>query len=57
MKVWPNHDHAPGVKLSGNPVTVGAPAPKPGKDIPGVLEELGMATELERLISERVNSG
>ena len=45
---------APGVKLSRTPMTIGAPASKPGKDIPGVLEEIGMGAELERLIRERV---
>jgi crotonobetainyl-CoA:carnitine CoA-transferase CaiB-like acyl-CoA transferase len=45
---------APAVKLSRTPVMIGAPASKPGKDIPGVLEEIGMSTELDRLIRERV---
>ena len=45
---------APGVKLSRTPMTIGAPASKPGKDIPGVLSEIGMGAELERLIRERV---
>ena len=45
---------APGVKLSRTPAVIGAPASKPGKDIAGVLEEIGMGPELERLISERV---
>ncbi len=45
---------APGVKLSRTPMTIGAPASKPGKDIASVLAEIGMGTELERLIRERV---
>lgn len=45
---------APAVKLSRTPVTIGAPASRPGKDIPGVLQEIGMGAELERLIRERV---
>jgi len=35
-------------------MTIGAPASKPGKDIPGVLAQIGMGAELERLIRERV---
>jgi len=35
-------------------MTIGAPASKPGKDIASVLAEIGMGTELERLIRERV---
>jgi crotonobetainyl-CoA:carnitine CoA-transferase CaiB-like acyl-CoA transferase len=45
---------APGVKLSRTPMTIGAPASKPGKDIASVLAEIGMGGELDRLISERV---
>jgi len=45
---------APGVKLSHTPMTIGAPASKPGKDIASVLAEIGMGGELDRLISERV---
>ena len=45
---------APGVKLSRTPMTVGRPAAKPGSDVASVLAEIGMSTELKRLISERV---
>jgi crotonobetainyl-CoA:carnitine CoA-transferase CaiB-like acyl-CoA transferase len=41
---------APGMRLSRTPVTVGRPAPKPGSDAPGILAEIGMAGELERLV-------
>ncbi len=45
---------APGVKLSHTPMTIGAPASKPGKDIASVLAQIGMGDELERLIKARV---
>jgi crotonobetainyl-CoA:carnitine CoA-transferase CaiB-like acyl-CoA transferase len=45
---------APGVRLSRTPVTPGRPAAKPGSDAAGVLAEIGMAGELERLVRERV---
>ena len=45
---------APGMRLSRTPVTVGRPAAKPGSDAAGVLAEIGMAGELERLIRSRV---
>ena len=45
---------APAVRLSRTPPTIGAPASRPGKDIRGVLEEIGMGAELEPLIRERV---
>ncbi len=45
---------APGVKLSRTPVTAGRPAAKPGSDIAGVLAEIGMGGELDRLICEKV---
>ena len=45
---------APGMKLSRTPVTAGRPAARPGSDAAGVLAEIGMAGELERLIRERV---
>lgn len=45
---------APGVRLSRTPMTVGRPAPKPGSDAPSVLAQIGLATELDRLIRERV---
>ena len=45
---------APGVRLSGTPVTAGRPAAKPGSDIASVLAEIGMAGELDRLIREKV---
>ena len=41
---------APGMRLSRTPVVVGRPAAKPGSDAEGVLAEIGMAGELERLI-------
>src|SRR5712671_10443 len=41
---------APGVKLSRTPMTVGRPAARPGSDVASVLAEIGMSTELERLI-------
>ena len=44
---------APGVKLSRTPVTVGRPAARPGSDVASVLAEIGMGTELGRLIRER----
>lgn len=45
---------APAMKLSRTPVIIGAPASRPGKDTPGVLGEIGMSKDLERLIHERV---
>jgi crotonobetainyl-CoA:carnitine CoA-transferase CaiB-like acyl-CoA transferase len=45
---------APGVKLSRTPMTIGRPAPKPGSDAAGVLAEIGLGGELDRLIRERV---
>jgi crotonobetainyl-CoA:carnitine CoA-transferase CaiB-like acyl-CoA transferase len=45
---------APGVRLSGTPMQVGRPAPKPGSDAASVLAEIGMAADLERLIRNRV---
>jgi crotonobetainyl-CoA:carnitine CoA-transferase CaiB-like acyl-CoA transferase len=45
---------APGVKLSRTPMTAGRPAAKPGSDAASVLGEIGMASELERLIREGV---
>ena len=45
---------APGVKLSGTPVTVGRVAAKPGSDAASVLAEIGMGGELERLIRDGV---
>ncbi len=45
---------APGIKLSRTPVTVGRPAAKPGSDAASVLAEIGLGSELERLIRERV---
>ena len=45
---------APGVKLSLTPMTVGAPASRPGKDIASVLAQIGMGAELERLIRDGV---
>ena len=41
---------APGMRLSRTPVSVGRPAAKPGSDAAGVLAEIGMAGELDRLI-------
>jgi crotonobetainyl-CoA:carnitine CoA-transferase CaiB-like acyl-CoA transferase len=43
---------APGVKLSRTPMTAGRPAAKPGSDALSVLGEIGMASDLERLIRE-----
>jgi crotonobetainyl-CoA:carnitine CoA-transferase CaiB-like acyl-CoA transferase len=43
---------APGMRLSRTPVVVGRPAPKPGSDAPSVLAEIGLASELDRLIRE-----
>ena len=45
---------APGVRLSRTPVTVGRPAAKPGSDAAGVLAEIGLSGELDRLIREGV---
>jgi crotonobetainyl-CoA:carnitine CoA-transferase CaiB-like acyl-CoA transferase len=45
---------APGVTLSRTPVSAGRPAAKPGSDAAGILAEIGMADELERLVRERV---
>ena len=45
---------APGVKLSRTPVTIGRPAAKPGSDAASVLTEIGMGSELDRLIREGV---
>jgi crotonobetainyl-CoA:carnitine CoA-transferase CaiB-like acyl-CoA transferase len=45
---------APGVRLSGTPMQVGRPAPKPGSDAASVLAEIGMAADLEGLIRNRV---
>jgi crotonobetainyl-CoA:carnitine CoA-transferase CaiB-like acyl-CoA transferase len=45
---------APGARLSRTPMAVGRPAPKPGSDAAGVLAEIGLAGELERLVREKV---
>lgn len=45
---------APGMRLSRTPVNVGRPAAKPGSDIASVLAEIGMSSDMERLIRERV---
>jgi crotonobetainyl-CoA:carnitine CoA-transferase CaiB-like acyl-CoA transferase len=45
---------APGIKLSRTPVNVGRPAPKPGSDAASVLAEIGLGSELARLIREGV---
>ena len=41
---------APGVRLSRTPMAPGRPAAKPGSDAASVLGEIGMASDLERLI-------
>ena len=45
---------APGARLSRTPVTPGRPAPKPGSDAASVLAEIGLGSELERLVLDRV---
>ncbi len=45
---------APGVKLSRTPMAIGRPAAKPGSDIASVLADIGMGSELNRLIREGV---
>lgn len=44
----------PGIKLSGTPVRLGRPAPKPGADAKEILTEIAMEDELEQLLSHRV---
>lgn len=44
----------PGMKLSRTPVASGNPASKPGSDAAGILEEIGMRGEMDRLIRERI---
>jgi crotonobetainyl-CoA:carnitine CoA-transferase CaiB-like acyl-CoA transferase len=44
----------PAAILSATPMRVGRPSPRPGSDAAGVLQEIGMAGELERLIRDRV---
>ncbi len=44
----------PGIKLSGTPVILGCPAPKPGADAAAILAEIGMDKELGRLIKDGV---
>lgn len=44
----------PAAVLSGTPMSVGRPSPRPGSDAAAVLAEIGMADELERLIRDRV---
>ncbi len=44
----------PAAVLSRTPMNVGRPSPRPGSDALSVLQEIGMAGELERLIRERV---
>ena len=45
---------APGVKLSRTPMAIGRPAAKPGSDIASVLADIGIGSELNRLIREGV---
>ena len=45
---------ASGVKLSRTPMNVGRVAPKPGSDAGSVLSDIGLGSELERLIRENV---
>jgi len=45
---------APGVRLSRTPMVVGRPAAKPGTDAASVLAEIGLGSELDRLIREGV---
>jgi crotonobetainyl-CoA:carnitine CoA-transferase CaiB-like acyl-CoA transferase len=44
---------APGARLSRTPMTVGRPAPKPGSDAAGILAEIGLAGDLERLVRDK----
>jgi crotonobetainyl-CoA:carnitine CoA-transferase CaiB-like acyl-CoA transferase len=44
----------PGIKLSGTPVILGRPAPRPGADAAEILREIGMEGEMARLIREGV---
>jgi len=45
---------APSPRFSRTPAKPGRPAPRPGSDAASILGEIGMAGELERLITERV---
>jgi len=45
---------APSIKMSLTPPVPGRPAPKPGSDAASVLAEIGMESDLERLVRERV---
>jgi len=45
---------APAIRLSRTPVTAGRPAAKPGSDAASVLAEIGLGSELQRLIRDGV---
>ena len=53
-EIGPVTTTAPGPRLSGTPLVVGRPAPKPGSDAASVLADIGMEKELDRLVRERV---
>ncbi len=45
---------APSPKLSRTPATPGRPAPPPGSDVASILAEIGMLSELDRLVEAGV---
>ena len=44
----------PGARLARTPVSVGRASPRPGTDAAGILDEIGMLGEMDRLVRERV---
>jgi len=45
---------APAIRMSQTPLVIGRPAPKPGADAAGILEEIGLGDQLDRLVRKRV---
>jgi crotonobetainyl-CoA:carnitine CoA-transferase CaiB-like acyl-CoA transferase len=44
----------PAPRLSRTPLVAGRPAPKPGSDAKSILSDIGMGTEVDRLVRERI---
>jgi crotonobetainyl-CoA:carnitine CoA-transferase CaiB-like acyl-CoA transferase len=44
----------PAPRMSGTPLLEGKPASKPGADAPSVLAEIGLGSEVDRLVRERI---
>jgi crotonobetainyl-CoA:carnitine CoA-transferase CaiB-like acyl-CoA transferase len=53
-EIGPVTTTGPGVRLSRTPLVPGRPAPKPGSDAKSILEEIGLGSEVDRLVRERV---